>query len=239
MPQQPLSNQLLSSHTLSNHALSNKPSSDSASLDRALESGNVWQARHTPEIQSPVISTGYKELDEQLPAGGWQAGLVCEMYHQALGAGELSLLLPALAQLSQQPKWILWVAPPAIPYAPALKRAGVELNNILVVRPKSYKEAIWCLEEGIRSGHCIATLGWLSEWHKTHIRRIQIAAADFHTHCWLWPPQFDSSGSPAAIRIGVRRLSATQLEVECFKRRGRWPGKPFNVDLTQSAIKQA
>lgn len=202
-------------------------------LEQIIASGSVWQARQTPEIATPVVSTGFAELDTELPSGGWQAGHLCELYHQGLGVGELSLLLPALAQLSQQPKWILWVAPPAIPYAPALTKAGIDINHILVVRPKSYKEAIWCLEEGLRSGHCIAALGWLHEWRKAHIRRLQLAAADFHAFCWVWPQtDFDASGSPAAVRIGVKRLSASCLEAQCFKRRGRWPGKPFHINLS-------
>ncbi|WP_051219324.1 translesion DNA synthesis-associated protein ImuA [Oceanobacter kriegii] len=213
----------------------NDPASHSV-LDQVLDRGDVWQARRQPEFARKQVSSGFPELDAQLPGGGWQAGQLCEIYQQGLGTGELSLILPALAKLSQQPRWILWVAPPAIPYAPTLSQAGVNLKHILVVRPKSYKEAIWCLEEGLRSGHCSAVLGWLGEWHKQHIRRLQIAAADADSHCWVWPQTgFDASGSPAALRLGVQRLSARQLQVQCFKRRGSWPGKDFIVDITQAS----
>ncbi|WP_221801778.1 translesion DNA synthesis-associated protein ImuA [Oceanobacter mangrovi] len=205
-------------------------------LSQVQDQGQVWQACRQPSLPGSVISSGFSELDQQLPAGGWQAGQLCEIYHQGLGSGEISLVLPALAELSQQPRWILWIAPPALPYAPALTLAGVNLKHILVVHPKSYQEAVWCMEEGLRSGHCSAVLGWLAEWHKPHIRRLQVAANDSRSHCWLWPQTgFDASGSPAALRLGVQRLSASQLQVQCFKRRGSWPGNPFNIDLTQSA----
>ena len=205
-------------------------------LSQWMDQGNLWQGHQTPNLTRPVMSTGYAELDKELPGGGWQAGRVCEMYHQGMGAGELTLLLPALAALSQQSRWVLWVAPPARPFAPALAQAGIEVNHMLMVHPRSYKEAIWCMEEAMRSGHCSAVLGWLWEWRKSHIRRLQLAATEQNCHCWLWPQTgYDPSGSPAAFRLKVGRpvemaQRQTHLQVELLKRRGRWPGKPFLLD---------
>lgn len=201
-------------------------------LQQLLSQGGIWSGRQTPEAFRQTISSGYPALDAELPGNGWQSGQVCEIWHQSLGQGELSLILPALAQLSQQPRWILWVGPPAWPCGPALAHAGVQVERMLLVHPRDYREAIWCMEEGLRSGHCSAVLGWPQEWHKSHIRRLQVVAAEQNTYCWLWPQTpFDPSGSPAALRLGVQRASLRQLQVECFKRRGSWPGKAFLVDL--------
>lgn len=201
-------------------------------LEHMLQQGQVWQAQRPQS--AATLSSGYYVLDNALPGGGWNLGAVHELYHAGPGQGELSVLLPALAQLSQQPRWIVWVAPPLLPNATALSMAGINCERLLLVHPKNYQQAIWSMEEALRSPHCSAVLGWPQEFHKAHIRRLQTAAAEHNSLCWLWPQTpFDASGSPAAIRLGIRRQQAQQLQVECFKRRGGWPLPPFYIDLPQ------
>ena len=201
-------------------------------LHPLMQKGHVWTAQQHSQPQRGVLPSGYAALDQQLPGGGWQSGQLCEIYHPAPGSGELSVIAPALAALSQQPRWILWVAPPAIPYAPALEQAGIQSQRILMVHPRSYQEAVWSMEEGLKSGHCSAVLGWLSEWDKQHIRRLQIACQEQHSHCWLWPQRSpDLSGSPAALRLQVSRTSASTLQLHFLKRRGAWPGTPFTLSI--------
>ena len=72
------------------------------------------------------------------------------------GLGELKLLLPVLKTLSRQARWIAWVNPPFIPYAPALKAAGVDIDKILLIHPKNHKDALWALERATQSGTCSA-----------------------------------------------------------------------------------
>ncbi|WP_370292881.1 translesion DNA synthesis-associated protein ImuA [Thalassolituus sp.] len=208
--------------------------SERPELRPLMRKGQVWSAQqHHPE-KTQALSTGYPELDRQLPGGGWQPGQICEIYHPQAGSGELSIIAPALARLSEQPRWILWVAPPAIPYAPALEQAGINSQRVLMVHPRTYQEAAWSIEEGLKSGHCSAILGWLSEWDKQHIRRLQIACQEKNAHCWLWPQrEADTSGSPAPVRMQVRRNSSSTLEVNLLKCRGTWPGTPFTVSLPQ------
>lgn len=216
--------------------VSQQPNVIPPTLQGLLQQGGVWNARINPQPLRPVVSSGYPELDARLPAGGWQAGDLCEIWHDSPGQGELSLILPALATLSQQPRWILWVGAPAIPNAAALQQAGVRIEHMLLVHPRNYREAVWCMEEGLRSGHCSAVLGWPLEWHKNHIRRLQVAASEHNSYCWLWPRTgFDASGSPAALRLGVQRPHFNQLQVECFKRRGSWPAGRFMIELPVSA----
>ena len=214
----------------------------SVELHHVIQTGQVWHGQSTlqsPQTHSCGISSGYETLDAQLPQAGWQPGQVCEIYHQGLGTGELSLVLPALAQLSQSQQWILWVAPPAMPYAPALEALGVDIRRVLVVHPKNHQEALWCLEEGLKSGHCSAVLGWLYEWQKTPIRRLQLAAQSSAAYCWLWPQTtMDQSGSPAALRLSIERNNPWTVRARFHKRRGSWPSDTFEVPLMPSNILQ-
>ncbi len=204
-------------------------------LDRALNSGLVWQANQQPDGCARVISSGYRPLDQELPHGGWQAGQVCEVYPHRYGCGDMHILLPALATLSHQQQWVMMVAPPAIPYAPALAMAGIDTRRLLMVHPKNRKEALWCVEEGLRSGHCSAVLGWLPESDPNSIRRIQLACEANRNFCWLWPDaSHQNSASAAPLRLQITRVSAELASLRFIKRRGRWPGDAFSLSLNSA-----
>ena len=87
-----------------------------------------WQARiwrgKVATVARAVIPTGYRELDRVLPGGGWPLEAITEILVDGYGIGELGLLMPALAALTRDDpakpkKWVSWIAPPFVPYAPA------------------------------------------------------------------------------------------------------------------------
>ncbi len=102
-----------------------------------LEHPDLWLAGRTgrrhvrPGDSEP---SGFPLLDRHLPGGGWSMDAVSEFCLAQTGIGELQLLVPALARLSRKPRWILWVNPPFLPYAPALASLGIQVNRILVVQ---------------------------------------------------------------------------------------------------------
>src|SRR5688500_10215557 len=87
-----------------------------------------------PTADAPSAQTGYAALDAELPGGGWPVGGLAELLCRTEGIGELQLVLPALAALTQAGHRIAWLAPPYLPYAPALQAAGVRLEGLTVVR---------------------------------------------------------------------------------------------------------
>ena len=53
-----------------------------------------------------------------------------------MGVGEIRLLAPALKYLSQvQERWITWINPPFIPFAPGLQAVGINPDKMLLVHP--------------------------------------------------------------------------------------------------------
>jgi len=117
------------------------------------------------------------------------------------------LLLPALARISAKCEWQAWVAPPHVPYAPALSVAGVNLKQLLVVQPRSAADAWWTAEQALRSGACSAVLTWLSMPDERRMRRLQLGAESGRA----WGVLFRSASaaqerSTATLRL---RLEAT------------------------------
>ena len=78
------------------------------------------------------------------------------------GIGELRILGSALAALSKQSRMLAWIAPPYLPYAPALAALGIDLKHILIVRTHSPRETLWATEQALRSQACglIRHIAW-------------------------------------------------------------------------------
>jgi cell division inhibitor SulA/protein ImuA len=200
-----------------------------------LQHPALWKAGALQQ-QAKGTSTGFKVLDRHLPGNGWPVAGLCELMLPTAGIGELKLLLPALKALSRQARWIAWVNPPFIPYAPALKAAGVDIDKILLIHPKNHKDALWSLERATRSGTCSAALAWLDEAQlKTKdTQRLQLAARQGGTlGCLFRPEKALTENSMAELRIWVRRGNGEALNVNLCKRRGGWPVSGLSLSLEE------
>jgi cell division inhibitor SulA/protein ImuA len=167
-----------------------------------------------------------------LPGGGWPWGAVIEIFAEQYGIGELSLWMPALASSSRThgAAWIVFIAPPLIPYAPALSRFGIGLDRVLLVDTASRNaESLWAAEQALRSGACIAVIAWLRAPDDTALRRLQLAAEARDCTLFLFRPiEERARRSPAALRVHLTKAGA-KTRVEILKCRG---GRPFCVDLS-------
>ncbi|MBP7546961.1 MAG: translesion DNA synthesis-associated protein ImuA [Corallincola sp.] len=192
-----------------------------------LASGQLWQgeaaARVSPEER---LATGWSWLDQQLLADGWPPRALIELLVDAPGQGELRLLSRALAGLAADPRWQLWINPPATPYPPALRAAGVALERQLLGRALTPPLALWCAEQGVASGSCSMVLAWLPQLELAQLRRLQLAAERGHCRCFVIRPLAAAShSSPAAVRLQLQWV-ADGLQLTVLKRRGGWPLPP-------------
>lgn len=206
-------------------------------LNNLLQSSEIWRASSLEHGVKPGIPSTYPELDRRLPGGGWPRDGVTELLHDHQGLGELRLVIPALAQLSrEQTRWITWVAPPYIPYAPALAAHDIDLSSLLLITPGNSKNALWAIEKALLSNSCSAVLAWPGAIRNRDIRRLQLAARE--GNCWsilFRPARAARQTSPAELRIQLEpspRLSEhSSIQVCILKRRGGWGGDPFSVSL--------
>ena len=192
---------------------------------------SLWRGLHSPGYEatargddSALLKTGQEELDRLL--GGWPRGGITEIHSSTPGIGELRLLLPVLASLSQQQKrWILWVTPPYLPYPPALAAAGLRLERMLCLHPRQRQDRLWALESALRSGTCSAVLAWPPPLDTTAWRRLQLAAQAGDTAAFFFFNEGEQQGAGwAALRLQLhpdRRGVAVTVQ----KRRGGMPGR--------------
>lgn len=176
-----------------------------------------------------TVSTGFPDLDQVLP-GGWPIGILTELLVDLCGIGELQLLLPAFIALNAHPadpevnnhpwaeKRIMLVAPPYMPYAPALVREGVDISRLIVAHCDQQNDVFWTMEQALRSGACAAVLAWSSDSDERALRRLQLAAEK--SACWavlFRPARFKKQRSPAALRIHLLSVSPSGISMNVFK----------------------
>ena len=115
-------------------------------------------------------------MDTQLPGGGWPQGALTELLTDASGSGEVSLLTPALAALSQRQHWIAWINTPWIPFPPVLAARGLDLKRVLTIRSKEAAEIFWAAEQLLTAKELGAVLLWTDQANERGLRRLQLAA---------------------------------------------------------------
>ena len=203
-----------------------------AALDEILQQHPVWLGG-PPATFSPAVSTTYSALDEALPGGGWPTGTLTEILPAREGIGELQLVLPALAALSWAGKRVVWLAPPHLPYAPALAAAGVNLAHLAVVRAPGRRDALWAAEQILRARSCHALLGWFRRAGYEEMRRLALAAEGSQAWVALFRPhEAARESSPAALRIALD-AEGEALSVRILKRRGAPAGAPLSLPVTR------
>jgi hypothetical protein len=201
---------------------------ESSSLADILADARVWKLKDAPASASrPVWSTGRPALDARLPGGGWPAASLVEVLLETTGLGELQLFLPALVECQRQTgeaHWLVWIAPPHEPYAPALAQQGIELARLLVVRPASATEALWAAEQALSSGVCAAVLLWLKGTDDRWLRRLKLAAEEGGALGVLFRPERHRfEFSPANLRL-LMTQGERETQLELIKVQGGRPG---------------
>ncbi|MDE1167357.1 MAG: translesion DNA synthesis-associated protein ImuA [Pseudomonas sp.] len=194
------------------------------SLDGLLDERRVWKGR-APAQPVSAQPTGHALLDRALPTAGWPAGALSEILIPSDGSGELRLLWPTLARLTQAGERIVLVGAPFIPYPQAWAAAGVDLRQVSLISA-SGTDALWAAEQCLRSGSCGAVLCWPKTVDDRALRRLQVAAETGQTLAFACRPQQAAHNpSPAALRIAIDVRPAQLRVLKC--RGGLAPALPL------------
>ena len=210
---------------------------EASALADILADARVWRLKDASAAPTrPVWSTGCSALDARLPGGGWPTASLIEVLLDDIGLGEVQLFLPALVECQRrvseggggEAPWLVWIAPPHEPYAPALAQQGIELERFLVVQPASATEALWAAEQALGSGVCAAVFLWLKGTDDRWLRRLKLAAEAGGALGVLFRPErhrFESS--PASLRL-LMTQGEHEARLDLLKVQG---GRPGPVDL--------
>lgn len=203
----------------------------SASLATLLEHPALWRGEECARLAAATPS-GFADLDRCLPGGGWPQGALTELVTPVAGIGELTLLMPACARITQAGRALVFVAPPYIPYAPALAAAGLDLTRLLLVKAQSRKDRLWALEQALDSASCGAALAWVEHCDDRSLRRLQLACERSGACGFLFMSQ-NNVPSTAALRLALSATADGRMSVRILKRRGGMLAAPVLLDARQ------
>jgi len=195
-------------------------SSMASRLQTVLQHPGIWRRASPASNHVRAQSTGLAELDAALPGNGWPSGALTEILFDCDGVGELALVMPALAHITQRQQRVVFVAPPHIPYAPALAAQGLDLRYAVQIDAVAAQGA-WSAEQCLRSGACGAVLSWHGDADYTQLRRLQLAAESGDALSFLFrPARAAAKPSPAALRLQLH-VEGDQVAIDIIKCRGR------------------
>jgi protein ImuA len=202
--------------------------------EELLNSPLIWRAGDRPRLATAGIASGFAELDRELPDNGWPRAALTELLCDAVGIGEVSLLLPAMANAQVRGKGIIWIAPPYLPYAPALAAAGVDLRKLLIVHPANGVDTLWAAEQAMRAGAAAMAVAWLNpNVEYAMLRRLQLACSSAECAGFIYRASNAArQASPAVLRLlATQSLSAERgsLTLRILKRRGMHAAQPLSL----------
>lgn len=199
-------------------------------LEEILQRHPVWRGGALAQ-SAQVLPCGFAALDAEIPGGGWPSQALTEVLADETGIGELSLILPAFARLTSAGKRAIWIAPPHVPYAPALAAGGVDLANLLIVQPGGRRDALWAAEQALRAGSCHGLAAWLPKARYAELQRLAVAAQASRAVAFIFRPlAARSESSPACLRLALEPAGSA-LAVHIMKRRGSPLAAPLKLPL--------
>jgi len=195
---------------------------------------DLWRASQLGSGRGRTVTSGYAELDAELPGRGWPTGALSEVIVPQPGSGELRLLKPALAAIARRPVFVL--QPPHRLQPAALVWWGLGVENIRVLKASATADCLWAAEQILRSGTAGALLLWQQQVRPEALRRLHLAAQSSDTLLFVFRPTAAASAtSPAPLRISLEAVP-DGLNVSFIKRRGPHRDKPVFVPLYPSPV---
>ena len=209
-----------------------------ASSTAAKVAGRLAALRQTVEAleagdrgaRAGHLSLGLPMVDSLLPGVGLACGALHEVAPLAYGdrppALGFAFALAALAQRTRPGVAVLIASRPALqdfgrPYGHGLKALGLDVGRLLLVETRNDREALWALEETLKStaapSIALGVIGGRETLSQLTVsRRLNLAAASGGTPLVLASAHANEEASAAVTRWrigaaarGLRRLEAT------------------------------
>ena len=203
------------------------------SLDSLLKRADIWQASQKKSRQH-ASSTGYPELDRLLHYQGWPLHSLTEILVSQSHIGEVALVLPSIAKQMQSGGALFLIEPPFIPYAPAWINAGVDINQMFIIRSCQERDWLWASEQIMANKGVACCLFWPPKDHLSNkvLKRLQLASKEGSALNFIFrQDSVVKQSSPASLRL---KLHATaNLEIEIIKQQGGWAGQQTSIQLVR------
>ena len=186
-------------------------------------------------LHEEIISTGCPLLDKLLPRGGLQRGTLVEWLAEGPGSGAGMLALMSARQACCEGRAFVIMDRARRFYPPSAARWGMDLENLLVLRPRTESEELWALEQVLRSSSIGAVWAPLGRIGVREFRRLQLAAENGGAVGLLLRPaevRGEPSWGEAQLLVRPRASPAGwRLHVEVTRSRGGTGGRSVELEI--------
>ena len=188
--------------------------------------------------QSQRVMSGIEALDRLLPGRGFPRGALVEWLGEP-GGGASSLALLAAREACREGGALVAVDRLRRFYPPAAAGLGIDLENLIVVRPQRQADERWAVHQALNCKAVAAVLCWPEKLDDRTFRRWQLAAEQGGALGLLVRPE-EAIASPAwsEVRLRVRAAPSSlnrRLLVEVVGCRGGRGGESVEWELDDAA----
>jgi len=205
---------------------------------RSIETAN--RSKHSGQA---ATSTGCSMLDAALPGGGYVPGTLVEWIGEGLigeGSGNGSFYLALTAArcaMQDNSKYVVVIDSQESFYPPAAQFMGIALERMIVLRPPNLSDAMWAIDQSLRSSAVAAVLARLDKLSELNARRFQLAAEQSGSlGLFLRPASARSQPSWSEVQWGVNRASLRsrspaerRIHLESLRMRGGRNGQHWTL----------
>lgn len=117
-------------------------------------------------VPTPAETTGCKAA----------SGGITEIIQHSAEISLAPLLLPMLAQLSGQQRWLALVEPPAEVTRARLQQAGVQLDRVWILRPDNQHSSLDLACRALAARTCHTVVSWLGADNERDLERLRRSA---------------------------------------------------------------
>lgn len=121
------------------------------------------------------FSTGLPAWDALAPQGRFACGAIHELLGEQICPQFLAGLLARSARMARNGA-LVWCDSSGDLFPPALRRIGIDLARLLVLRPGSDADAVWAVTECLRCKGVAAVVAAFEHLSRIQARRLQLAA---------------------------------------------------------------
>jgi len=149
----------------------------------------MWQQQQQPKNQPVTGILAEHQLDlwlhEETVDTKPDLSSITEIIMRGEAWSNIQLLLPLLAQLSHDQRWLAWVAPPRLLPKAQLQAAGFDLNKIMLLQPDAQHDAMSLAQQALKSGTCHAVISWFGELAEEQLNDLALAAEIGNSQAFL------------------------------------------------------
>lgn len=157
-----------------------------------------------------ATTSGCSALDQLLPDDGFRRGTLVEWFAAGSGSGAGILAMIAARQACVQGGSLVVVDRSQKFYPPAAAALSLDLNRLIVVRPRNQQDEHWALDQALRCKAVSAVWAPVENLDERTFRRLQLAAETSGCLGLLMRPAI-AQGQPAWSEVQLAVTSRPSL----------------------------